>query len=455
MTSPCTDSFSKFSWRWPDPLERFSDSITFEQRQAIDSFFQELSSFFEKYQSNPIASFGYQDVQNAISHKTIFQVFCQKDSLDIEMERITLDVPPNLFYGFKKDTGKFRVFVDLKVMICDSVRTKIYLLIDLSQGLYITQKLVTRSNEIKIAEIISKNQSAAQFHHIHPIIDIIRIKKQDCYTITEYCPQGDLKSFIKSHHLSFRKRLHLCFDAICAVFFLHQLDPWEFETRLGDRIVTKKVERTAHSDIKLSNFVVKEGRAFLIDHEFVGEGGSFGTYDYFDPQKNKMWLRVKQNLQDRRKEGAFYQAHAQAQDVWALGLVLLSLMTAKEQASDRLGKDHSYDVICPAMYFSQERVDRKVKAFKKEMVFSMQESVFVMLQSVRMFQLIEKALTIDYAKRADVFWMQKMAKRIEKALTKDFGKKTDLDWTSKISQRVEKAIHPRVDEDLDLAAFFS
>lgn len=494
-------------WKWPESspkgiAERYTISESF--RQDVDAL---LTKIFQFYNHSYLKE-GY-ELRSWIRRDTdkkksiLFSVFDPQKKEYIRS--FTIDTAWSIYCYLKPDPNRNRnqpspsfCVVSTKYRLPHD-RTKIGLLIDLLKGRYlIKKKIVSQGEYLFLDHLMSFSLSDLAMHSIQPI-STIRVDNSLDYVISEEDPVGQwigktnpkiqffqpyasksLDDIIKTYdYVEIALRIKLCIDVISSIIFLHDMQGW-----IPSSSQNFSNQRTSlfHSDIKVQNFVVsfskKEGRdkAFLIDHELVGNCIATGTYRYLDPRKAQLvyllsaqqkivfeenslldasFSKLQQEISDGEKKEIltnFHIRHGTSGDVWAAGLVLLQIMCHSEFLSfDE--DDSSWDYLLPSFGRALYRFQKKHREWRIDLssevedlsqiylkqqdidqdLVDLEEGVFQNIEWVtsnggapyslktleavkKVFSLIRACLRIDNHERIEASSMHRKVNRILKAV---------------------------------------
>lgn len=431
-------------WKFPEFIEK-------KDQEEIDFFLRKISLFSEPHFSldhDLKISRTKRKIENQVQSFFIIAAYDRHGSLVAKSEEIACAAVLSL--SLSKSLKDRVCIVYTETFLGEfsgsknqKRRNEVRLVVDLIKGNRAVLKSIKKPREKKFVDTLFSCKESLKEYHIHPISYFFQNKEENeikTYFVQDYCPLGDLFEFlVKNPSLPVWKRLLFCMDVISSVAFLHQSPQWSYLSE-GCGYFVKK---TYHSDIKLENYLVQKiedfsgerEALFLIDHEFVGNTSLAGTLRYFDPQKAQLLDLVDKRRKDQwfdlrgvkffwennfikirdltvsydrimEMVVQFQEDFGQAHDIWALGLVLISIMTLDVMRACELSiyqRDGSVRLI------NQEEIDNTLKRIELSIV-EMDWS----LEIQRIFELIRGALTIDYAKRVDIQSMEKVAMRIQK-----------------------------------------
>lgn len=432
--------FIPSAWRWWTWPVLKDAQVSQESCSSNDCILDEITSFTARYFF--LSDFylkvrmDHRKIEDLSPFFLAIDVFNQKNECIDQSRQFSISYP--LFLQFSEENLPSQALLILRTQLCQRLDCKLFFAIDLIKGCLVILKKIKTTREKKFTDELMFHRDKVFQNHIHLISFYMewiddRLEK-NFYIVQDYCPQKDLFSLIRQKKLPLWHRILLCYDVVSALYFLHQLSPWVYEEGNGK---SYKVEKTAHLDVKLENYLVKQDergieRAFLIDHELVGSRSNGGTLVYFDPQKmqlrhliscrrEKKWetmnkiekwsLPFFKDFKDQKVRNSelngklhrFHMQYGQGHDIWALGLVLLSLVMNQSNEIHRFSS-YSIDPTSCEPIIDQEMVDHHLSYLKKLLLSNIDGDSFFRWQLVmeKIFGLIRGALTIDYEKRIQV-----------------------------------------------------
>lgn len=440
-------------WGWPSSSDF---TITSHVKISIDQTLEKLCSLSSQY---AVEDRNLSWVKGeGLSFDRLFQYRIYVYDLEgkFQLKSSIVKAITTIFCEFSKGGNLSQCVAYIGKKIGADCRNTIYVGVDLIQKKFvILKKIETPREKVFHEKLVESNHLLARYY-IHPISSIFHeqgcgdSKEISSWLVQNYCPQGNLKDLMRRSRFSIFNRLLFCADMIDSIFFLHQIGPWEFTNSSGRKCFILK---TSHSDIKLENFLVeydeeeKREKAILIDHEFAGRYCAAGTPLYYDPQKmslynllKKRWKRDWSSLQnetpfpgysfEKLKSKAlsdeeenriihdFGERYGQAQDVWALGLVLLSVILNKIYHEEFFSFERHRFYSPYQSFLKQENMDLDLQRMREGLFLTNDFGKDVVLdrQVEKIFRVIQRALTIDYAKRVDSSSMHKVAQRIRREI---------------------------------------
>jgi hypothetical protein len=314
-------------WGWPEDLSVLD--VTAKQQKGIDKALRAVAEAFKRYPEFQIVLEKSPKEQNPSGAK------CR--ALVIKVENKTIKkIPIPLKLVVVKDKVHFLLLT--KKIIGSGGEREVKICYNLTNGGYLARKIMTSQCEFEILNHFYKNPVRGL-----PLVSFFLQIRPSKAQVLETLYDGPLSILFGTAPLAkLEQKLSLIHDILLGLKSLHDLT---FQT---SEFLWKQV-KMFHFDIKPDNILVrkhstkKKWEAVISDFGCSGKLGiTGGTLGYRAPEEVKLEVRLRKDMDffGEKKAKSFNESSikshndkfGQAMDVWATGLVLLSIMTNKTSA---------------------------------------------------------------------------------------------------------------------------
>ena len=216
---------------------------------------------------------------------------------------------------------------------------KVFLCYNLTAGKYFIKKESPREEERSLLKLLERES----IRGLKPVFEIYQSSDEEPWQILERHAAGTLATLFNKKPLRhFTQQISLVGDLILGLAFIHgQTKDIQIKESDGERTIKKKIRAGLfHGDITPRNILIEQEKnvwkAHLIDFDATGRfNACSGSPAFRSPEAVRFYMEaLPQNdgqfVKAVEEIAAFNFQYAQKKDIWALGLVLLTILCGRK-----------------------------------------------------------------------------------------------------------------------------